>query len=141
MMRCATKSFLATVCAAMVLVVAVDAISAEVNLRQFAMFASPDQVNADCKLIERYSPARADTAAFAGAIADYGCEVAIAKKSYEQLFQQCYQSGINAHKIKGGSSYECSIQERESDYLFRAFLSEDAGAGSQIMCYFSCIAN
>ncbi len=114
--------------------------SIENKLRQFAMFAAPNMAPDNCQLVERYSPHRTNGTRFNGYIDSYGCNVSIPTDRYEKLFRFCYQSGINVHKITNENSFECFIQKRVDDYLFLSHISKAAGKDSQVMCYFSCIA-
>jgi hypothetical protein len=110
------------------------------KLRQFALYATPKMEKQNCQLTERAPPsAVASTTKFQGHMENNRCNVSIPKKRYEQLFQFCYQSGINLHKVDGEHSFECFIQERENDYLFLTYISPKVGTNSQVICYFSCM--
>ncbi len=110
------------------------------KLRQFAIYATPKMEKQNCQLTERLILGTAASATkFQGHMDNNRCNVSIPKERYEQLFQFCYQSGINLHEVVGENSFECFIQEREDDYLFLTYISPKTGANSQIICYFSCM--
>jgi hypothetical protein len=108
------------------------------TLHQFAMFIAPAMDAKHCVLVERYSDSH-DTTKYHGKLEGSGCGVSIAKNTYEDRFSFCFLSGINSYRITSGASSECFIQQRDSDYLFYAFLSGSLNNESQLMCYFSCI--
>ena len=115
------------------------ACSEQDKVRQFAMYASPDMQKKACRLVERGFGVDAKATQIKGQIDDYGCHVSVAKEEYERQFKFCYQSGINVNESASIDSFECVVQERQSDYLFLAHLSGKQGSKSQVMCYFSCM--
>jgi hypothetical protein len=111
------------------------------DLYQYAMYVTPDSSIDKCELKERYSPNNNNPGSIPGKRSDYGCQVAIPKKQYQTMYQFCYFSGINLHKMQDGQSSECFIQERDDYYVFSAYIGLNKNPGSQVMCYFSCLGN
>ena len=123
----------------LMLSILLSACSEQDKTRQFAMYATPEMAQKACRLVERDFGVDAKATQIKGQIDDYGCHVTLTKEEYERQFKFCYQSGINVSGAAAIDSFECVVQERQSDYLFLAHMSGKQGRESQVMCYFSCM--